>query len=170
MINLNPIQTGGILTKAAKRALIEFGDGYSVYDISPGLELEEMPAIREFVSELLPKFLGADIVRLTLGAREAMFSVMHSVAKPGDAVIVDGNRHYTTVTAAERAGLKVIEVRSSGEPEYKIDVNDYEDLIKRHNPRLILLTYPDGNYGNLPDAKTLGQIAKKYNIPFFLSS
>ena len=169
MINLNPIQTGGILTKAAKRALIEFGDGYSVYDISPGLELEEMPAIKEFVSELLPKFLGADIARLTLGAREAMFSVMHSVAKPGDTVIVDGNRHYTTVTAAERVGLKVIEVHSSGEPEYKIDVNDYEDLIKRHNPRMILLTYPDGNYGNLPDAKTLGQIAKKYNIPYLLN-
>ena len=32
-INLMPLQTGGILTDAAKEALVEFGDGYSVCDL-----------------------------------------------------------------------------------------------------------------------------------------
>jgi len=35
LINLDPIQTGGKLTDAAKKVLIEFGDGYSVCDFCP---------------------------------------------------------------------------------------------------------------------------------------
>jgi Sep-tRNA:Cys-tRNA synthetase len=33
----------------------------------------------------------------------------------------------------------------------------------------MLLTCPDGNYGNLPDAKRLGEIAQEYNIPYILN-
>jgi Sep-tRNA:Cys-tRNA synthetase len=169
LINLNPIQTGGKLTKPAQKALVEFGNGYSIYDISPGLEIMEVPLIKEFIEEALPKFLGADIVRIVLGVREGIFNIMHSIIKPGETILVDGNRHYTTIIAAQRAGLKVVEVPSSGEPEYKINVEDYEDLIKKHKPALVLLTYPDGNYGNLPDAKKLGRIAKKYKVPYLIN-
>ncbi len=168
-INLNPIQRGGILTKEGREALIEFGDGYATYDISPGLEIEEMPIIKEFLKKELPEFLGADISKFTLGAREGIFNVMHCITKPGDTIIVDGNRHYTTITAAERCKLKIIEVKNSGKPDYKINVGDYEDLIKKHKPSMILLTYPDGNYGNLPDAKKLGKIAEKYKVPYLIN-
>ncbi|MEA3254857.1 MAG: O-phospho-L-seryl-tRNA:Cys-tRNA synthase [Candidatus Altiarchaeota archaeon] len=168
-INLNPIQRGGILTPEAREALIEFADGYSIYDLSPGLDLMDVPLIKEFIHEFLPRFLGADIARITLGAREGIFNIMHSITKPGDTIIVDGNRHYTTITAAERANLKVVEVPNSGEPEYRINVEDYEDLIKEHKPAMILLTYPDGNYGNLPDAKNLGEISKEYQVPYMVN-
>ncbi|MCK4491829.1 MAG: hypothetical protein KAU03_04340, partial [Candidatus Altiarchaeales archaeon] len=114
LINLNPIQCGGVLTPEARKALIEFADGYSIYDLSPGLDLMDVPLIKEFIHELLPEFLGADITRLTLGAREGIFNVMHSITEPGDSIIVDGNRHYTTITAAERANLTVVEVPNSG--------------------------------------------------------
>ncbi len=169
LINLNPLQTGGKLTGNAKKVLVEFGDGYAVYDLSPGLELMEVPLIKEFINEALPKFLGADIVRIILGAREGIFNVMHSITKPGDTILVDANRHYTTITAAERANLTVVEVPNSGEPEYKINAEDYEYLIKKHKPAMILLTYPDGNYGNLPDAKKLGAIAKRHQVPYLIS-
>lgn len=168
-INLNPIQRGGILTEDARKALIEFADGYSIYDISPGLEIEEVPLIKKFIFETLPEFLGADIAKFTLGARDGIFNVMHSITKPGDTIIVDGNRHYTTITAAARAELKVVEVKNSDYPDYKINVMDYEDLIKKHKPKMILLTYPDGDYGNLPDARKLGEIAKKYQVPYLVN-
>ncbi|RLI13591.1 O-phospho-L-seryl-tRNA:Cys-tRNA synthase, partial [Candidatus Bathyarchaeota archaeon] len=32
VVNLNPIQRGGILPEEARRALLEFGDGYSMCD------------------------------------------------------------------------------------------------------------------------------------------
>ncbi len=171
LINLNPLQTAGKLTEAANEALIEFGDGYSVCDYCKGvLDRISTPPVHTFVHEDLPNFLGAEVARITHGAREGKFMVMHALAKPGEVIIVDGNRHYSTYVAAERAGLKVVEVSSSGLPEKKINVEDYVPLIKEYNPALILLTYPDGNYGNLPDAKKLGEIAEKYNVPYLLNA
>ena len=170
LINLMPLQTGGILTDVAREALTEFADGYSVCDFCQGVLCNiSNPPIRDFVRELLPGFLGCDVATITHGAREAKFMVMHSLAGPGDSILVDGNRHYTTFVAAERVGLKIIEVPSSGHPEFGIDVNEYEPLMKKHAPKLILLTYPDGNYGNLPDAGRLGEIAQQYNIPYIVN-
>jgi Sep-tRNA:Cys-tRNA synthetase len=170
LINLMPLQTGGMLTDSAREALVEFGDGYSVCDFCQGVLCSiTNPPIRDFVHEVLPPFLGCEVATITHGAREAKFMVMHSLAKPGDAILVDGNRHYTTFVAAERVGLNIIEVPHSGHPEFRIDVNEYESLIKKHTPRLILLTYPDGNYGNLPDARRLGEIAQEHNIPYILN-
>ena len=170
LINLMPLQTGGVLTEAARQVLMEFGDGYSVCDFCQGsLCNVANPPIREFVQELLPQFLGCEVATITHGAREAKFMVMHSLARPGDTVIVDGNRHYTTVVAAERVGLNIVAVPNSGHPEFAVDVNQYTALIEQHAPKLILLTYPDGNYGNLPDARRLGQIAQEYNIPYILN-
>jgi len=170
LINLMPLQTGGILSDAAREALTEFADGYSVCDFCQGVLCNiSNPPIRDFVQGLLPPFLGCEVATITHGAREAKFMVMHSLARPGDAILVDGNRHYTTFVAAERVGLDVIEVPSSGHPEFRVDVNEYAALIKQHAPKLILLTYPDGNYGNLPDARRLGEIAQEYNIPYVLN-
>jgi len=170
LINLMPLQTGGILTDAAKEALIEFGDGYSVCDFCLGNLCDiTNPPVRDFVHELLPQFLGCEVATITHGAREAKFIVMHSLAQPDDSIIVDGNRHYTTIVAAERVGLNMIEVPHSGYPEFRIDVNDYIPLIEKHNPKLILLTYPDGNYGNLPDAKRLGEIAQEYDVLYIVN-
>ncbi len=170
LINLMPLQTGGILTDVAREALTEFADGYSVCDFCQGVLCNiANPPIREFVQEILPGFLGCEVAAITHGAREAKFMVMHSLAEPGDSILVDGNRHYTTFVAAERAGLRIVEVPSSGHPEFRIDVNEYEPIIRKHAPRLILLTYPDGNYGNLPDAIRLGEIAQQYKIPYMVN-
>lgn len=170
LINLMPLQTGGLLTDAARKALIEFGDGYSVCDFCEGsLCNVTNPPIRGFVTEILPQFLGCEVATITHGAREAKFMVMHSLTKPGDSIIVDASKHYTTVVAAERAGLNIIEVPNSGHPGFIVDVNEYAPLIRQHAPKLILLTYPDGNYGNLPDARRLGAIAQEYNIPYVLN-
>ncbi len=170
LINLMPLQTGGLLTQAAREALVEFGDGYSVCDFCQGSLCDVAnPPVKDFVHELLPQFLGCEVATVTHGAREAKFMVMHSLAGPGDSILVDANRHYTTVVAAERVGLNVIEVPNSGYPEFKVDVNQYAPLMKEHCPKLVLLTYPDGNYGNLPDARRLGEIAQEYDIPYILN-
>jgi Sep-tRNA:Cys-tRNA synthetase len=171
LINLMPLQTGGILTETAREALAEFGDGYSVCDFCEGTLCNiTNPPIRDFVHELLPEFLGCEAATVAHGAREAKFMVMHSLAEPGDSIVVDANRHYTTVVAAERAGLKIIEVPNSGPPEFRIDVTGYASLIKDYAPKLILLTYPDGNYGNLPDAERLGAIAHELNVPYVINA
>ncbi|MBU0721908.1 O-phospho-L-seryl-tRNA:Cys-tRNA synthase [Patescibacteria group bacterium] len=177
MINIDPLQAGGILTDEARQALLEWGDGFSVCDFCPGrLEEIKKPPIYDFVHKALPEFIGADIVHLTHGAREGKFLIMHALARQNDFIIIDKNAHYTTYVAAERAGLNIKIVENSGYPDFKIDVNDYEKAIaeiqndQKDRVALIVLTYPDGNYGNLPDAKKLATISKKHKIPLLLNT
>jgi len=169
-ININPIQAGGRLTEDAKKALIEFGDGYSICDYCEGNLFEiKKPPIITFRRELA-SFIGADDVIFTHGAREAICLLFSTVLDKGDKILVDENRHYTTDLAAESRGLEIITVKNSGYPYFTIDVDDYIPLIEKFKPKAILLTYPDGEYGNLPDAKRLGEIAKEYNILFILNA
>ena len=77
-INIDPLQTGGILTPEARQALAEWGDGYSVCDYCGGvLDQIKTPPIFDFVHKALPAFLGMDQARVTNGAREAKFAIMH---------------------------------------------------------------------------------------------
>ncbi len=169
-INIHPLQTGGMLDEAAMTALAAYGDGYAICDYCNGcLDTIANPPVKDLTREILPSFLGCDTVRLTTGAREGKFIVFHALTRPGDTILVDANRHYSTHVAAERTGLRIVEVPNSGYPEYRIDVRDYIPLIERHRPALMLLTYPDGNYGNLPDAGELGAIARRYGVPLLIN-
>lgn len=176
-INLDPLQRGGILYPEARKTLQEWGDGYSVCDFCQGrLDLIKNPPVYEFVYELLPKFIDVDVVRLTGGAREGKFLVMHSLCRPKDTIVIDKNAHYTTYLAAERNDLNIKEVPNSGYPEFKIDCEKYATAIeevKRDTgklPSLVLLTYPDGNYGNIADAREVAKISHEYGIPFLLNA
>lgn len=173
-INIDPLQTGGRLTEDAKKALVEWGDGYSVCDFCGG-RLEEIknPPIHNFVHEALPQFLGSDHARLTNGAREAKFAVMHALGQKDGWVVLDSNAHYSTFVAAERAGLNVAEVPHSGHPGFKVDAEGYADAIEdaRNKGEVVLavLTYPDGNYGNLPEANKVAKICQDYGVPLLLN-
>ena len=174
-INIDPLQRGGVLTPEARASLMEWGDGYSVCDFCTGmLDHIKNPPIEEFVHGVLPEFLGTDEVRITHGAREGKFAAMHSLCEKGDWVVMDGNAHYTTVLAAERAGLKIEYVPSSGEPDYAITPAGYAQAIERAyehkgNVSLAVLTYPDGNYGNLADVRAVADACHDYGVPLLLN-
>jgi len=173
-LNLNPLQRGGVLPVEARKALMEFSDGYSMCDYCAGrLDQISNPSITGFLDDLA-KFVNVDVARTTHGARESKFAIMHALCKPGDTIIVDGNAHYTTHLAAERNKLEMIEVPNNGYPEYKITPEMYqktlEDTIDNGiDVKLALLTHVDGNYGNLTDAKAIGEIVHKVEIPIILN-
>jgi Sep-tRNA:Cys-tRNA synthetase len=175
-INLDPLQTGGILTPEARQALQEWGDGYSVCDYCGGsLDQIKTPPIFDFVHKALPEFLGCDQARITNGAREAKFAVMHSICQEGDWVVLDGNAHYSSLVAAQRAKLNIKLVEKTPAPEYKIKPEKYAEAIeavKRDTgkaPALALLTYPDGSYGNIADVKAISKIVHDHGIPFLVN-
>ena len=60
-ININPLQRGGVLTEAAEKALIQWGDGYSFCDncLKGRIEKIENPPVPSFYQDLA-KFLGSD--------------------------------------------------------------------------------------------------------------
>jgi Sep-tRNA:Cys-tRNA synthetase len=117
-----------------------------------------------------------DEARVTIGAREGKFAVMHTLLSSGDPIVFDSNRHYTTYVAAERAGAKIYEVPSTGYPRFEIIPDAYEEVFKKvikemgRPPKLAILTHVDGDYGNLVDAKRVGQICREYDVPFLLNA
>lgn len=178
-INLNPIQRGGILTEAARKALVEFGDGYSICDWcppkEPRLDSIDRPPIRQFLMDLA-KFLGMDVARVVTRCREAKFIAFTMLGKPGDWVVIDSLAHYSTYAAAELAGLNVKEVPNSGYPEFRLDLDAYAskiDEVKSETgklPAAVLLTHVDYHYGNLNDAAEVGKICREYGVPFILNA
>ncbi|MFB0500772.1 MAG: O-phospho-L-seryl-tRNA:Cys-tRNA synthase [Candidatus Hadarchaeaceae archaeon] len=178
-INLNPIQRGGVLTSEARKALLEFGDGYSTCDWCPPkaarLDAIERPPIAQFMRDLA-EFLNMDVARVVTRCREAKFITFTTLGEPGDYVVVDSLAHYSTYIAAELARLKIKEVPHGGPPEFKLDLDAYADKIeevKRETgklPAVVLLTHVDYLYGNLNDAAAVGKICKKYGVPFLLNA
>ena len=179
LINLNPIQRGGILTEAARKAILEFGDGYSTCDWcppkEPRLDAIERPPIAQFMVDLA-EFLGMDVARVVTRCREGKFITFATLGKPADHVVVDSLAHYSTYIAAELAGLRVKEVPNSGSPEFRVDLNAYAEKIeevKRETgklPAVVLLTHVDYLYGNLNDAAVVGKICEEYGVPFLLNA
>ncbi|MDP1553484.1 MAG: O-phospho-L-seryl-tRNA:Cys-tRNA synthase [Methanobacteriaceae archaeon] len=173
-LNLNPLQRGGVLSAAAREALYDFGDGYSVCDYCAG-RLDEIskPSIGGFLEDLA-KFINVDAVRTVHGAREGKFAIMHALCDNGDTIVLDGNAHYTSHLAAERNHLKMIEVPSTGSPEFEITPEKYQETLENaldtHGEiKLALLTHVDGNYGNLTNAKKIGKICQDAGVPLLLN-
>lgn len=173
-LNLNPLQRGGVLPVEARKALYEFSEGYSVCDYCAG-KLDEIskPNIKGFLDDLA-SFINIDHARTVHGAREGKFAVMHALCKPGDTIVVDGNAHYTTHVAAERAGLNMVEVPNTDYPNYEIRPESYKEVLEDLSDQgedvsLVLLTHVDGNYGNLTDSSSIGKIAHYAGVPLLLN-
>ncbi|WP_290902689.1 aminotransferase class I/II-fold pyridoxal phosphate-dependent enzyme, partial [Ferroglobus sp.] len=113
MINVHPIQRGGILTDEAKQVILEWADGYSVCDLclEGRVDLVKNPPIDEFKRDVA-EFLNMDEVRFTAGARHAKFVIMSAFKEK--TVVVDSLAHYTSYIAAELNDMKVYEVPNSG--------------------------------------------------------
>ncbi|MFX0186921.1 MAG: O-phospho-L-seryl-tRNA:Cys-tRNA synthase [Candidatus Hodarchaeota archaeon] len=179
-INIHPIQRGGILTLQAYKALIAYGDGYSICDncMKGRIDKIENPPIIEFIKDLA-RFLNIDNVLITASARESKNMVMQILAKKypkRKTVVIDSLAHYTTYLAIESNNLNLSEVPNSGDPEFKIDPSDYENIIKEVKdqenelPLLVLLTHVDYKFGNYNDPKPIAEICQKYNLPFLLNA
>ncbi len=171
-INVNPIQAGGRLTVEAAKALIAYGDGYSVCDWCRKpfrLDKIEKPPIKKFMEELA-EFVGMDVARVMPGARRGFQAVMMSLVGKGDTVLVSSLGHYTLYLAVEETGGEVAEV--------PVDENNVvtaeavaervEEVKKRTGklPVLIAISHFDYQYGNEHEARGIGKVAKEYGIPF----
>jgi len=176
-VNVHPIQRGGVLTAEARKALLEFGDGYSVCDycFEARVDLIEKPPVHDFTQDVA-EFLNMDDVRFTAGCRHAKWAVMRMICEEGDTVVMDALAHYTSYLAAEANKINIVEVPHNGYPRFEIDLDSYakkfEEVEQKTGrlPSLALLTHVDYRYGNLADAEKVGKICKEYGVPFLLNT
>jgi len=170
-ININPIQPGGRLTLGARKALIAYGDGYSVCDMCLEGRLDKIrkPPVDEFHAELAD-FVGMDEVRVVPGARRGFQAVTSSLLEKGDVVIVSDLAHYTEYLAVETEGGVIKEVPSGEKNVITGDaVADTLESVKDTTgklPALIIAEHFDYLFGNEHDVYGVGKVAKEYGIPF----
>ncbi len=171
-LNIQPIQAGGRLTPEARKALIAYGDGYSVCDycLAPfRLDHIKKPPIKDFYQELA-QFLNMDTARVMPGARRGFQAVAQAVLKEGDVALVSSLAHYSLCLAIEGAGAiwKEIPVNednviTAAAAKEKIELVNKEI---GQLPKLIAVSHFDYLLGNEHDVRGVAEVAHGYGIPF----
>jgi len=170
-INIDPIQAGGRLTADAMKAVIAYGDGYSVCDNcrKPNrLDYISKPPIAEFHKDLA-EWLNMDTIRTVPGARRGFQAVSHTYVHKGDPVLLTSLSHYTEFLAVEEAGGIPREITVDADHKVTADTAAMKiEEIKREFgrvPVLALIDHVDYQYGNLHDVKAIAKVTRQYDIP-----
>jgi len=170
-INIDPIQAGGRLTADAMKAVVAYGDGYSVCDNcrKPNrLDYITKPPIAEFHRDVA-KWLNMDAVRTVPGARRGFQAVAQTYVNKGDPVLLTSLSHYTEFLAVEEAGGIAREIPAN---EQKLVTPDaaaekIEAVRKEFGraPVLAFIDHVDYSYGNMHDVAGIARAAHQYDIP-----
>ncbi|PKL64779.1 MAG: O-phospho-L-seryl-tRNA:Cys-tRNA synthase [Methanomicrobiales archaeon HGW-Methanomicrobiales-3] len=170
-INIDPIQAAGRLTGDAMKAVIAYGDGYSVCDNcrKPNrLDYIAKPPIAEFHKDVA-KWLNMDAVRTVPGARRGFQAVAQTYVKKGDPVLLTSLSHYTEFMAVEGAGGIAREIPVGDDKRVTPDAAAAKiEEVKREfgrAPVLAFIDHVDYQYGNIHDVAAIAKVAHQYDIP-----
>ncbi len=170
-INIDPIQVGGRLTGDAMKAVIAYGDGYSVCDNcrKPNrLDYISKPPIAEFHRDVAA-WLNMDAVRTVPGARRGFQAVAHTYVNKGDPVLLTSLSHYTEFLAVEGSGGIACEIPANDQHMVTAEAaaSKIEDVKKQFGraPVLAFIDHVDYQYGNIHDVKSIAKVCHQYDIP-----
>jgi Sep-tRNA:Cys-tRNA synthetase len=174
-INIDPIQAAGRLTADAMKAVIAYGDGYSVCDNCRKpfrLDYIEKPPIATFHDDLAA-FVGMDEARVVPGARRGFQAVAGTYVQKGDPVILTALSHYTEFVSVENAGGIPHEIpkddgniiRAEAAAERIEEVN----RTFGRPPVLLFLDHVDYQFGNLHEVREIARVAHQYDVPVLLN-
>ncbi|HJJ43872.1 MAG TPA: O-phospho-L-seryl-tRNA:Cys-tRNA synthase [Methanocorpusculum sp.] len=170
-INLDPIQVGGRLTPEAMKAMISYGDGYSVCDNCRKpfrLDYIQKPPLKDFHVDLA-EWLGMAQVRTVPGARRGFQQVAGTYVEKGDPVLIGSLAHYTSYISIELQKGIAREIPMT--PDHHITAEDtanrIEDVVREFGvtPKLLFIDQVDYQYGNMHDVKGIVKVAHQYDIP-----
>jgi len=171
-INIDPIQAAGRLTLEARKALITYGDGYSVCDycFKPfRLDYIKRPPIAEFMTELA-EFVGMDVARVLRGARNGFQVVSNALLEKGDVALVSSLAHYTLCLAIESVGATWKEIRVDDQNIITVEntaakIEEVKEQTGKQ-PKLVAISHFDYMFANEHDVYGIGKVCKEYDIPF----
>ena len=170
-INLDPIQVAGRLTPEAMKAIIAWGDGYSVCDNCRKpfrLDYIEKPPLKEFHAELAG-WLGMAQARTVPGARRAFQQVAGTYVEKGDPVLIGSLAHYTSYLSVEIQQGVVREIPKTSDNHITAEAaaERIEDVIREFGkaPRLLYIDHVDYQFGNMHDVEGIAKVAHQYDIP-----
>ena len=170
-INLDPIQVGGRLTTEAMKAMIAWGDGYSVCDNCRKpfrLDYIEKPPLKDFHIEVA-EWLGMAQARTVPGARRGFQQVAGTYVEKGDPVLIGSLAHYTSYLSVEIQKGIVREIPKTADNHITAEdtAQRIEDVIREigKTPKLLYIDHVDYQFGNMHDVKGMTKVAHQYDIP-----
>jgi Sep-tRNA:Cys-tRNA synthetase len=170
-INIDPIQAGGRLTADAMKAIIAYGDGYSVCDNCRKpfrLDYIRTPPVDIFHRDLA-EFLRMEVARVVPGARRGFQAVTGSYVGKGDPVLLTGLSHYTEFLSIESRGGIPLEIPKNADNIVtgEAAAEKIETTIREYgrSPPLLFIDHYDYQYGNEHAVKDVIRVAHQYDIP-----
>lgn len=170
-INLDPIQVAGRLTPEAMKAMIAWGDGYSVCDNCRKpfrLDYVQNPPLKDFHVDLA-EWLGMDQARTVPGARRAFQQIAGTYVEKGDPVLIGALAHYTSYLSVEIVRGVVREIPKTADNHITADAaaDRIEDVIREFGkaPKLLYIDHVDYQFGNMHDVAGIAKIAHQYDVP-----
>lgn len=169
-INIDPIQAGGRLTPEAMKAIIAYGDGYSVCDNCRKpfrLDAIKKPPLDAFHRDLA-KFVNMDEARVMPGARRGFQAVADTYVGKGDPVLLTALSHYTGFLAIEAAGGVPREIPKDGENRITADAaaDRIEEVTREfgRSPSLLFIDHFDYQFGNEHEVREIARAAHARDI------
>jgi DNA-binding transcriptional MocR family regulator len=152
---------GRFLAQAARRL-----DPLStVTDLPPGNdELRRQLALRYLARGAK---VGTQEIVITSGALEGINLCLQAVTRPGDLIAVESPTFYAGLQAAERLGLRVVEIPTH--PRDGISLAALAEILQRHPVKacLLMLNFSNPSGSLLPDAgkKALLDLLRRHQVP-----
>jgi Sep-tRNA:Cys-tRNA synthetase len=170
-INIDPIQAGGRLTPEAMKAVIAWGDGYSVCDqCRKPFRLDQIrtPPVDVFHRDLAA-FVNMDVARVVPGARRGFQAVADTYVQKGDPVLITALSHYTEVLSIEAKGGIIREIQKDTHniitaEAAAVKIEEVQREFSRPIP-LLFIDHFDYQYGNRHQVKEIIRAARQYDIP-----
>ncbi len=134
-------------------------------DLPPGnAELRRLLALRYLAH-------GANVapqeIVITAGAMEGLNLCLQAVTRPGDLIAVESPTFYAGLQAAERLGLKVVEIPTH--PRDGLSLEALAEVLARHPVKacLCMLNFSNPSGSLLPDArkKELIALLRRHQVP-----
>jgi Sep-tRNA:Cys-tRNA synthetase len=169
-INIDPIQAGGRLTADAMKAIIAYGDGYSVCDNCRKpfrLDHIKKPPLDAFHRDLA-RFVGMDEARVMPGARRGFQAVADTFVEKGAPVLLTALSHYTEFLAIEAAGGIPREIPKDEKNCITADsaASRIEEVTREFGrpPALLFIDHFDYQFGNEHQVREIARAARAYDV------
>lgn len=156
---VNACESGAFALDVGELLALEDGLEEGLRSLDLGyIENPGMPELRQTIARRYAG-LGADDVRITTGASEAILLLLWTLVRDGDAVILPEPFYgsYETLMHARGAELRRLHLRS--ESDFRIDPEEIRALMADGKVRLVVLNPFQNPTGQAPTADEMRRIA-----------
>jgi len=112
-------------------------------------------------------------IAFATSATDAYAKALSSIIfKEGDCIITTADDYISNqiVFISLQKNLKVKVFRTKNLPDNELDLEDMENLIREHHPKLVAVTHIPTNSGLIQDVEAVGKICRQYDILYLVDA